>query len=64
MAWADLFTGVALVFVIEGGLLFASPSMLRRTYALVSQLPESQLRIGGLAAMLAGVGLLYWVRFW
>lgn len=63
MDWTDLFTGLALVFVIEGTVLFASPGSLRKAYAMISRLPESQLRIGGLAAMLAGVAMLYWVRF-
>ncbi len=63
MAWSDLFTGLALVLVIEGTMLFASPGLLRRTYERMSRMPVATLRGAGLATMLAGVGLLYWVRF-
>ena len=63
MAWSDLFTGLALVFVIEGTMLFASPGLLRRTYERMSRMPVGTLRGAGLATMLAGVALLYWVRF-
>ena len=63
MAWSDLFTGLALVFVIEGTMLFASPGLLRRTYERMYRMPDAPLRVAGFLTMLAGVGLLYWIRF-
>lgn len=54
-----LMTAVALVLVVEGILPFLSPTLLRRYLAQVQAMDDRSLRLGGLAAMLSGVGLLY-----
>ena len=54
-----LMTAVALVLIVEGILPFLSPSLLRRYLAQVLAMDDRSLRLGGLAAMLSGLGLLY-----
>jgi len=51
--WNDLGTAFALYLMIDG---------MRRAMEMFSQLPDAQLRIAGLAAMIAGVLLLWAVR--
>ena len=62
MNWTDLLSAVALVMVIEGLLPFANPRGSRRTMAMLAQMPEDKLRLAGLASIVAGVVLLYFVR--
>ena len=62
MAWQDLWAAVALLLVIEGILPFLNPAGLRRTLAVMSELSDAQLRIGGAASMLVGLLLLYFAR--
>lgn len=60
--WHDLATALALVLVIEGILPFASPGALRRALQSMNQLSDSQLRVMGLASMLLGLLLLFFVK--
>jgi len=62
MDWNDFLTGLALYLVLEGILPFLSPDGWRRSMAVVANMPGRQLRIFGLASMLAGVVLLVFVR--
>ena len=62
MNWTDLLSAVALVMVIEGLLPFANPRGSRRTMAMLAQMPEDKLRLAGLASIVAGALLLYFVR--
>jgi hypothetical protein len=62
MDWNDFLTGLALYLVLEGILPFLSPEGWRRSMSLIAGLPARQLRIFGLASMLAGVVLLVFVR--
>ncbi|MCG6870730.1 MAG: DUF2065 domain-containing protein [Gammaproteobacteria bacterium] len=62
MDWQDLLTALALVLVIEGILPFANPSGMRQAAQLMSALGDRSLRLGGGAAMLAGLFLLYLAR--
>ncbi|MEE8119044.1 MAG: DUF2065 domain-containing protein [Gammaproteobacteria bacterium] len=62
MYWADLFSALALVLVLEGMLPFISPSNFKRTLLAVLQLEERALRIIGLLSMVFGAVLLYVVR--
>lgn len=57
-----LWTALALVLVIEGALPFLSPGRVRSAWAAGSLLPDRLLRGAGLAAMLVGVAVLYWVK--
>ncbi len=62
MAWGDLLAAIALYLVIEGLLPFVSPSGWRRGLAQLGQLSDGQLRMIGLAVLLAGLTLLLAVR--
>lgn len=58
----DLAAAFCLVLVLEGVVPFLSPTMLRRTAALTSQMPDRALRLAGLSSMLIGLLLLQLVR--
>lgn len=62
MHWSDLLTGFALYLILEGILPFLSPDGWRRSMSVIAGLPGRQLRIFGLASMLAGLVLLVIVR--
>lgn len=60
--WNDLLAALALLLVMEGILPFLSPQGLRNTLQQMIALNDRALRVIGLASMLAGLALLYWVR--
>jgi uncharacterized protein YjeT (DUF2065 family) len=60
--WADLVAAVAILLVAEGILPFLSPSRSRRVFEQMSRLGDRELRVAGLLGMLAGLGLLFYVR--
>jgi uncharacterized protein YjeT (DUF2065 family) len=60
--WRDLLAALALLLVIEGLLPFLNPQGLRRTLEQLRQLDDRALRLIGLASMVLGALLLYWVR--
>ncbi len=62
MSWTDLLSALALVLIIEGMMPFLSPGSFKRTLAAILGMDEGTLRVVGLTAMIAGVGLLYLVR--
>lgn len=58
----DLLTALALVLVIEGLVLAIAPDMPRRLYAMMSELPPEQLRLGGVVAVALGVLFVWFLR--
>ncbi len=60
--WTTLLSALALVFIIEGLMLFAGPEAMKRLYAEASTLDQKVLRAVGLGAIMAGVILLYFIR--
>jgi len=62
MYWTEILTAFSLFLVIEGMVPFISPGGYRRAVAQMAQLPDQQLRIAGLVAMIAGILLLFIVR--
>lgn len=60
--WQDFLSALALVFVIEGILPFLNPGGFKNTLRMASEMDERVLRRLGLAAMAAGLFLLYLVR--
>ena len=62
MAWQDLFSAIALVFVIEGIMPFISPGSLRKTYQRLMEMNDRSIRITGLLSMIAGVVILGFIR--
>lgn len=60
--WTEILTGVALFLVIEGMIPFVGPNKYREMVAQMSRLSDNHLRTVGLITMLAGLGLLFFVR--
>jgi uncharacterized protein YjeT (DUF2065 family) len=60
--WSDLAAALALYLVLEGIMPFLSPAALRRALTSFAGLSDTQLRMAGLASMLAGLLLLFLVR--
>lgn len=64
MHWSDLFAAFALYLVIEGLLPFISPDNWRKSLTMIAELQDGQLRFFGLGSIVAGLGLLLFVRGW
>jgi uncharacterized protein len=62
LAWADLFAGVGFYLILEGLLPFASPRAWRRGLAAMAELSDGQLRVFGLAVVVAGLVVVGVVR--
>ena len=62
MAWADLLAGLAFYLILEGLFPFVAPEQWRRSLSALAGLGESRLRSFGLAAVIAGLVLLFSVR--
>lgn len=62
MSWSDLLAAFALYMVLESVLPFLNPQAMKRVLTTMTTLSDRQLRLWGLASMVAGVLLLYLVR--
>ena len=62
MHWNDLWAAFALYLVLEGLMPFANPGGMKRALLRLSQLDDGTLRMAGLASMIGGALLLYFVR--
>jgi uncharacterized protein YjeT (DUF2065 family) len=62
LAWADLLAGLAFYLILEGLFPFLAPEQWRRSLAALAGLNENRLRVFGLAAVIAGLVLLFSVR--
>lgn len=62
MHWSDLLAAFALYLVLEGLLPFVSPGNWRRSLLMLAQFKDGQLRFFGLASIVAGLGLLLFIR--
>ena len=59
---SDLAVGIGLVLVIEGLLWALAPGAGTRMLAVAASTPQHALRLTGLIAMAAGVGIVWLVR--
>jgi len=59
---ADFLAAIGLVLVIEGLVYGGFPGLARKLATEVLATPENLLRIGGLVAIAAGVGIVWLVR--
>ena len=59
---SDFFTGVAFFLIIEGLVYALAPRFLVTMARLLPSIPELQLRLSGLVAIAAGVGLVWLIR--
>ena len=62
MPWSEILTALALVFIIEGLLPFASPGRYRQMVAQVVRFDDNTIRTFGLVIIVIGLVLLYFVR--
>jgi hypothetical protein len=63
MQWSDLWAAFALYLVLEGLLPFASPRRWREALVAIAELDDGSIRRVGLVSMVAGLALLYFVRY-
>lgn len=59
---ADFLAAIGLVLVVEGLVYGGFPGLARKLATEVLATPENVLRIGGLVAIAAGVGIVWLVR--
>ena len=59
---SDFLAAIGLVLVIEGLVYGGFPQLAKKLGAEVQTMPENVLRIGGLVAIAAGVGIVWLVR--
>lgn len=59
---ADFLAAIGLVLVVEGLVYGGFPGLARKLAAEVLSTPEHVLRVGGLVAIAAGVGIVWLVR--
>lgn len=62
MFWSEILTAIALLLVIEGMLPFVRPGLYKQLLAQIARVSDSQLRMYGLSAMIAGILLLFFMR--
>jgi uncharacterized protein YjeT (DUF2065 family) len=60
--WNDIGAAVALLLVFEGIMPFTNPAKWRQVVQMVSTQSDTVLRTMGLASMLMGAFLLYFIR--
>jgi uncharacterized protein len=60
--WHDLGAAFALYLVLEGLLPFLSPATAQRAFRALAGAGGRHVRALGLASMVAGCALLYWLR--
>jgi uncharacterized protein YjeT (DUF2065 family) len=56
---AELVTAIGLVLVIEGLLYAVAPGRLKSLAELAGQIPDETLRMAGIVAIAAGVGIVW-----
>jgi uncharacterized protein YjeT (DUF2065 family) len=59
MDGSDFLTALALLFIFEGIMPFASPQRWKETIRSISELDSSKIRTFGFMSMMAGLLLLY-----
>jgi uncharacterized protein YjeT (DUF2065 family) len=59
---SDLGAAIGLIFTIEGVIFAAFPLGAKRAMAAARDIPDSRLRIAGLAAAIVGVVIVWLVR--
>ena len=60
--WHNLLVAFSLVFVIEGIWPFLHPDGMRQAMLAIAELNDRTLRLFGLASMVSGVIMLYWIN--
>ena len=58
----DFLTAIALIFILEGLLLFISPSRLKKALEIIRRYSENNIRFVGMIAIIIGIVLLWIIR--
>ena len=58
----DFLTAIGLVLVIEGALYALMPGLMKRMMVDIQSVPAGVMRAAGLAAVVAGLGLVWLIR--
>jgi uncharacterized protein len=59
---SDFFTALGLVLVIEGLIYALAPHLTRRMMSAAQEMSDDRLRLGGVAAIIVGVGVVWLVQ--
>jgi uncharacterized protein YjeT (DUF2065 family) len=62
MNWTELFSALALVFIIEGIIPFINPQGYKNTMQQMLATPDPTLRVVGFGLMLVGALSLFFIR--
>lgn len=54
---------IGIVLVLEGMPYLIAPGGMKRFFSQMQEIPEGRLRLLGSCAILAGLGLIAWLRF-
>ena len=60
--WSELCAALAIASILEGMMPFLNPAAMRRLLQRLVAMQDRELRLGGLASMIAGLLILYLVR--
>ena len=60
--WSELCAALAIASILEGMMPFLNPAAMRRLLQRLTAMEDRELRLGGLASMVAGLVILYLVR--
>jgi len=60
--WSELCAALAIASILEGMMPFLNPAAMRRLLQRLVAMEDRELRLGGLASMIAGLVILYLVR--
>jgi uncharacterized protein YjeT (DUF2065 family) len=60
--WTDLLAALAILCIIEGIMPFINPVAMKRLLLKIVSMEDREIRIAGLASMLAGLAILFMVR--
>ncbi|NIZ02714.1 DUF2065 domain-containing protein [Thalassospira lucentensis] len=60
----ELATAILLAIALEGMFYSLFPGGMKRVMEMVQEIPESQLRAGGLIAAIVAIGAIWAVRIW
>ena len=58
----DFLSAIALIFILEGLLLFSTPKRLKKILQIITIYPENKIRMIGGVAVLIGIVLLWIIR--
>jgi len=62
MVWEYWLLGFAMMLIVEGLMPFLFPDAWRETFRKLLSLTDGQIRFIGIASLLSGLMMLYWIK--